>query len=243
MAAPLSQKTFKLELEFTVTVEELDEKHLAPNIPPQALPYLKQLQEAMVKDEQALLQQIMTQITAKLQQYTDHLAAQEDLTNLKQIDANLEIDDRDCFNPSDRDFSELTRPIRISAIKTELESCTLDEKIQDPQGNIQLEPTWSDLWMQSEFTGLMGKYPSPSNSRVNNARRSFSHYLSVQYLTRQKDGIHCDALCSCGRTISGVAEDEASALKCAWAGYQKHLALSNIATVEMCPSEIVSGKN
>jgi hypothetical protein len=97
--------------------------------------------------------------------------------------------------------------------------------------------------MNSELTGLMGKYPSSSNSRATNDRRSSSHYFSVRYLTKQKDEVCCEAVCSCGRTISGKGEDESHALEAAWTGYEKHLALCNLATAEICPSEIVSGRN
>jgi hypothetical protein len=243
MAAPLSKKTFKLELEFTVSMEELGEKHLTPNLPSEALPYLKQLQESLVENEPALLQQIMTQIAAKLQQYTDHLAAQNNLALLKQIDATLEVDDCTWFNPSDHDFSELTRPVRISAMKTELESCTLDERVQDPQGKVYWEAAWNDLWMQSQLVRLAGKYPAPATSHMINAHQASGHYFSVRYLTEQRDGIHCEALCSCGRTITSEAEDESRALETAWADYQKHLEVSNLAMVELHPSEILSGKN
>ena len=243
MAASLSQKTFKLELEFSVNIEELDKQHLYPNLPPEALPYLKRLQEALVKDEPALIQQIMTQIVAKLQQYADHLAAQDNLASLKQIDANLEVEECACFNPSDLDFSELTRPIRVSAIETELESCTLNEKVQEPQGELHWEAAWRDLWKQSEFVRLAGKYPLHPTPHTINAHQASGHYLSVRYLTKQNDGIHCEAVCSCGQLLSGKAADESHALEAAWTGYQKHLDVSNLAMVQLNASEIVSGKN
>lgn len=243
MDAPLSQKKFKLELEFTVTVDEVDQQHLTQNLPLEALPYLKQLQDALVNNEPAMIQQIMMQIVASLQQYTDHLAAQNDKTGLQQIDAAVTVDDCACFNPADLDFLELTRPVRVSAINAQIESCTLNEKLQDTQDETRWEAVWSDLWMQSELVRGTGKYPPPSQSRWIDVHQASSHFFFVRYLTQQKDGVHCEALCSCGRTISGVGENESHALETAWGIYQKHLGLSHLAKVELQPSETLPGKN
>jgi hypothetical protein len=50
----------------------------------------------------------------------------------------------------------------------------------------------------------------------------------VRYLTRQTDGVHFEARCTCGATLKGVGEDESLALEELWAGYKKHTEFTNL---------------
>ncbi len=50
MAAPILHKKMRVEFEFDVTMDAIDEANLHPPLPAAALPYLQALQAALLKD-------------------------------------------------------------------------------------------------------------------------------------------------------------------------------------------------
>ena len=103
----LVQKTFKMELEFTVTMDELGEEHLGSSDICCTLPLLKQLQQALVKHEPALIRQMLAGAVSKLQEYADYLASQNTVETLKQVVATLEPEEQEYFAEAGDQFSDL----------------------------------------------------------------------------------------------------------------------------------------
>lgn len=47
-------------------------------------------------------------------------------------------------------------------------------------------------------------------------------YLAARYVTRQSDGVHVEARCTCGVKLEGVGTDESKALEELWAKFKTH---------------------
>ncbi len=229
----LSQKTFKMELEFAVTMDELGEEHLGSSDICCTLPLLKQLQQALLNHEPALLRQMLAGALSKLQEYTDYLAAQSPVDSLKQVAETLEPEEREYFDESGDQFTNLTRPIRLSSISTHLVSSTIQEKVATPEGDGGLKPVWTDLFPETEFGKQLARLSPPDHRDAPNQATTPGHYLMVRYLTRQIDGVHCEARCTCDTQLEGVGQDESTALEALWKNYKKHTEFTHLAKIRI----------
>jgi len=229
MANPLSQKTFKMEFEFSVAMDEVGEEHLGTIDPDLNLAYLKKLQQALAGDETALVRQMLRAALVKLQEYADYLAAQDCLTPLIQAAARLEEDDQALPGSSRSDLLDLTRPIRVNSLAARLERGAIHEQISVGEGESRWEPVWTDLRPGTEFGRMLDRYAIPTAPVPFLPDRRTDHYLLARYLTRQPDGVHLEARCTCEAVIEGVGEDECQALDQLWRNYQKHMDLSGTA--------------
>ena len=223
MPRSLSQKTFKMEFEFAVAMDEVAHEHPGTTNPVLDLDYLDQLQQALVKDETALARQMLQAAILKLQEYADYLAAQDGLTPLSKVAAELESNDGALPNPSGDNFLDLTRPIRVNSLSARLQSSAIHEQVAGETGETRWEPVWVDLRPGSEFGRMLDRYAVPAAPAPFLPGLKDSHYLLARYLTRQRDGVHLEARCTCETTIEGVGEDECQALDRLWENYQKHV--------------------
>ena len=232
MPHPISQKTFKMELEFTVTMDELGEEHLGSSDICCTLPLLKQLQLALVAHEPALLRHLLAGALSKLQEYADYLAGQGTVEALKEVAETLEPEEREYFEESGNQFTNLTRPIRVSSISTRLVSSTIQEKVPATEGKVELKPVWNDLYPQTEFGKQLARLSPPDRRDNANPGSVPGHYLMVRYLTRQIDGVHCEARCTCDILLEGVGQDESEALEALWKNHKKHTEFSRLARIK-----------
>jgi hypothetical protein len=228
----LVQKTFKMEIEFTVTMDELGEEHLSGDEVCCTLPLLKQLQQALLKHEPALNRHMLAGAISKLQEYADYLAAQSSVYSLKQVAETLEPEEREFFEESDNQFSNLTRPIRLSSITTHLVSSAIQEKVPGLEGGSSLKPVWTDLYPETEFGRRLARIAPPDRSSDLDHTTVPGHYLMVRYLTRQIDGVHCAARCSCDALLEGVGQDEPAALTALWKSHRKHTEFSRLSKMK-----------
>jgi hypothetical protein len=240
MPHALSQKTFKMELEFTVTMAELGEEHLGNSDICCTLPLLKQLQQALVNHEPALLRQMLAGAVSKLQEYADYLATQSTEESLKQVAETLEPEEREYFEESGDQFTNLTRPIRISSISTRLVNSAIQEKVVSPEGESTLKPVWNDLYPETEFGKQLARLSPPDHQNHLEHTTVPGHYLMVRHLTRQVDGVHCEARCSCDAHFEGVGLDESAALEALWKSHQKHTEFSRLAKIKFGLKKLIS---
>lgn len=223
MAAPTLQKKFRIELEFSTSITEVNEENLPPNIPTQALPYLKQLQAALWGDEQALLRLIQARLVGKLQDYSDNLAGQESLTDLRRLDAALAAEESGEFDSAALDFNQLTRPIRVSSVDTCLTSSALFEEQLGPEGTPSWQPVWEDLRPQSPLGQWINTTPNNEQFLRSTPQQVAGHHFLLRFLDRRLDTVHAVASCSCGLSFDGIGAEEGQAFQAAWESYRQHL--------------------
>ncbi len=238
MAAPILRKKFRIELEYEVSIDEIDEENTNSNIPPQAIPYLKQLQAALLNDETALLKAIQARLVSQLQNYADDLSGQDTLNDLRRLDSKLETEEISDLCSLPLDFSFLTWPIRISTMNACLSSSTLSEEQRNSEGNPTWQLVWSDLRPRSPF----GQWIAPSE----NARSAISgtltkvsdHYFLLHYISRQGETIQAEASCACGLTFDGTGAEEGLAIEAAWVNYKQHLEAFGVGTDPEKPAQV-----
>ena len=222
MAKRVARKTFKVELEFTVDMEELGEEHLASPGDPQQLPCLKRLQEILLKNEAALSEQMLSAALGQLQEYMDYLVTQDDLNSLAKAADRLDREDRKFFEKHECDFAELTRPLRCSSLSVRLDGSTIHEKVEDAQAEEGWQPIWSDLMPQAELNRLPEELSISVSQSYSIPRLKNAHYLLVRHLTRQRDSVHMEARCTCEKVLEGMGENEAQALEALWMSFIEH---------------------
>ncbi len=242
MAAAASRKKFRMELEFTVTMDEVSEQHLNANIPPQALPYLKHVQEALLSDENVLYQQILLNLVSQIQTYTDGLARQDNPNYLNRIDAAQGQDDSTGNPPPDIDFGLLTHPIRVSCLTSSLTDSKLSEEKTGQQGETRWETVWRDLRPQSELGRWINTRLAniPSTLLSGHAR---AHHFLVRSIYRLKNDVQLEASCTCGLSMHGVGEDEWQALESVWTEYHRHLQAYGLGCNSIDRSAVTFGEN
>ncbi len=228
MTSPLAQKTFKLELEFTVTMDELTPEHLGSKESSYHLPFLQRLQQALVDHEPDLIRHMLTAVHNKLQEYVDYLAAQEDINPLRKVVQALEPDEREFFEQPEAEFAVLTRSLRLSSMTTRLNRSTIHEVNCCGENENAPRQVWSDLRRDGEVGLLMEKMGIAETREPAGVKLEKGHYLMVRYLTRQLDGVHFEARCTCGSTLVGVGADESRALEQLWGSYKKHTEFTHL---------------
>ena len=187
MPLPLSQKTFKMELEFTVTMDELTEEHLDKDELKQPLPFLQCLQQALLHHEPSLIRHMLAAVQNKLQEYADYLAAQGEIKPLTKVARTLEPDIRDFFEQSEAQFAQITRPIRFSSMTARLNHSTIYEVDCCAGPKNAPRQVWADMRLGGEYGPLMEKMGVAETREPLGIKLEIGHYLMVRYLTRQTD--------------------------------------------------------
>ena len=228
MTSPLAQKTFKLELEFTVTMDELTPAHLGSRELSHHFPFLQRLQQALLEHEPDLIRHMLISVQNKLQEYADYLAAQGDIKPLMKVAQTLESDVRDFFEQPEAQFAQATRPIRLASMTTRLNHSTIHELNCCAEEGAPPRQVWADLRREGEVGFLMEKMGVAETREPVGGKSEKGHYLMVRYLTRQTDGIHFEARCTCGSTLEGIGEDESLALEQLWDSYKKHTEFTHL---------------
>ena len=190
---------------------------------------LKHLQQALLNDENALLHQMMITALEKLQEYVDYLAAQDNLQALKKVTKTLAAEDHDFFERPDNDFADLTRTLRISDMSAHIESSAIFEKNPTDLEKSGWQPFWSDLRENSELGQLLASYATPAMFAEFFPQENHDHEFLLRYLSKERDGIHMEAYCTCGKNFVEVGEDETQVLEVLWGEYRQHYEAKNIA--------------
>ncbi len=226
MSNPIVQKTFRMELEFTVTMNELEGEHPGDSAVNRRLSFLKLLQKAVVQDEPALIRQMLGAVLNKLQEYVDYLSGQSTLLSLKKVAAAMPSEERAYLDDTRENFADLTRPLRITSISTRLEHSTVQETTACDPCAPSAKPVWDDLRQGTEYGRLLEKYSNPATQPGYGLETS--HFLMVRYLTRQPDGVHCEGRCTCGNVLEGIGSDESGAVDALWLQYKKHTEFTHL---------------
>ncbi len=222
MANKVAQKTFKVELEITVDMHEVGEEHLSIPGASHQLPHLKRLQEALLSNEAALTEQMLAVVLGKLQEYLDYVVNQDDLSSLEKVVNTLDREDRKFFEKHKSDFAGLTRPMRRSCLSVRLDASTIHEMVNAAEAERGWQPVWNDLLPESELSKLLEKLSISVPQVYSIPRLEDTHYLLPRYLTRQRDGVHMKACCTCGNALEGVGENESQALEAMWMSFIDH---------------------
>lgn len=229
MAAPVTKKSFKVEFEVTVEMDEVEAQYERSNENDQHLLQLKRLQQALLEDENALLHQMMTTALEKLQEYIDYLAAQDNLQALKKVAERLSEEDQDYFEQAADNFADLTRPIRTTSLSAQIEGSTIYEKVNTDTGEISWRPFWNDLQHNSELGRLLALFATPAMTVDFLPDQNDNHQLLLRFLTKERDGIHMEAYCTCGQGFFKIGEDQIHVLEALWHDYRQHYEEKNIA--------------
>lgn len=230
MAAPILQKTVRLEIEFNININKVNEETLPPGITPQALPYLQQLQQGLLSDETALLKQIQLHVVSQLQGYADDLAKQDSLQAFRAIETKLDLEELNQPDLPNLDFSAITRPVRISTIDSCLARSTISEETRTEAGDSTWETVWEDMRPHSELGKWMGISQGNNAAPLSWPEDVDQHAFLVRFLSRQKELVHLEATCPCGLVFAATGSDEWQALGNAWEEYKKHLEAYKIGT-------------
>ena len=226
MAKTLAKRTFKLELEITVEMQELSEEHLSGPDHAGQLAHLKRLQSALLHHEPALTEQMLSAVMDKLQEYMDYLVAQDDLALLEKVADSLDREDRQYFakglEGSSGDFAGLTRPLRRSSLAARLDSSAIHARQEDIDCETSWQPVWRDLMPQAELARRLEKLSNSGPQVYGLPRLSGIHNLMPRFLTSQQDGIHFEGLCTCEKPLEGVGETEDQALEALWMSFSEH---------------------
>jgi hypothetical protein len=228
MARQLSQKTFKLEIELTVRMDEIETGSTDLNGGDGAAPSLKALQQALAQNDALLRQQMLAAAFSKLQEYSDYLAGQDAISSIEALAAAVAPDDQAALGLTRADFIDATRPLRVASLTARVDGSQIHEKVGDGEDCPQWQPVWSDLRPRTEFGQLLEDLAVPSTPLGYATGRDVGHYLQVRYLSGQPDGVHLDGRCTCGAAIGGVGADEPHALAAAWKTFQKHRGVCQI---------------
>jgi hypothetical protein len=227
MARQLSQKKFKLEIEFTVTMNAVEDDASGKNGPDGSNASLEGLQKALAENDVVLAQQMIAAAFVKLQEYTDYIAGQDNVSPLIALSASLEPAEQETLGLTRSDFLDATRQLRTNGLNANVDGSSVVELVPGEGGCPVWRQVWSDLRPGTELGRLMEHFYIPVAPPPDSNENS-GHYLQVRYLTDQADGVHVEGRCTCGQNFNGVGADETRALAAAWSSYQKHLALGQI---------------
>ncbi|HEY3344848.1 MAG TPA: hypothetical protein VGJ97_07965 [Anaerolineaceae bacterium] len=228
MTQPLIQKTFKMEIEFTVSMDGIAGADPAADAAGDLSTSLQTLQRALVEHEPVLRQQMLAAVFNKLQEYSDYLAAQDSLTPLMALAAGLDTQDQDAFGTTRADFLDATRTLRTASLTARVSDCSIQEQVTCAGDCPTWQPAWTDLRPHSDLGHMLEALCVPVAPSRSIYSRVPQHYLQVRYLTRQPDGIHAQGACTCGKIFDGLGEDGSQALETVWTSYQAHLEVYQI---------------
>jgi hypothetical protein len=243
MAQELSRQTFKLELEFTVAMDQITAQEVDCCEAQRHLPWLAHLQQALLASEPALLRLMFSAIVGKLQSYSDFLAGQDDLAPLNAVASGLDPVDLSDDDLPAGDFADLTRPLRTAAFSAHLQRAELYEQAS-PAPDGQASPwkaVWKDLRLGTRIGKLFEQLHIPAAPHPFRSNHDPAHYLMVRYLSQEPDGVHAEGRCTCEVSLRGTGADESQALEALWSRYTRHLRSIGIAgKLEQVPRQILS---
>jgi len=244
MAQECSCKTFKLELEFTVAVDEITAGHLDGCEEQRQLPWLKRLQQALLGSETALRRAMFAAIAGKLQAYSDFLAGQDDLASLEAVAGEMDGADLPSMDFPEGDFADLTRPLR-GTISARIQHAALYEQAPNPvnMGSAPWRPVWKDLRLGTRIGRLFEQLNIPAAPHPFQKNPEPGHFLMVRYLSEQLDGVHAEGCCTCQAALQGTGEDESQALERLWDSYKEHLRSTGAAIRLLKASKSLLSKN
>lgn len=228
MTNKLTQKRLKFEFEFSIEMEEIAEEHLCSCEPLERLAELKRLQKALLKDRPALVEQMVARALGKLQEYVDYMASQEHMSALESVARGLEGDDPDTLLEKSGDFIDLTRPLRSNALPIRIESSAILEQVQGADGIPAWQPVWTDLLNETETGRQLKRFSIQQSAIPIDTSGTATHYLRARHLTRQCDGVHFEARCTCGELFTATAPDEADALQAVLTAFKQHHDIAEI---------------
>jgi hypothetical protein len=241
MTQPLIQKTFKMEIEFTVSMDGIPGADPAADSAGDLIPSLQSLQRALVECEPVLRQQMLAAVFNKLQEYSDYLAAQDSLTPLMALAAGLDAQDQEPLGTTRADFLDATRPLRTASLTARVSDCSILEQMTHPGDCPTWQTSWTDLRPHSDLGRQLEALCVPVAPSRSIYSRVPQHYLQVRYLTRLPDGIHAQGACTCGKTFDASGADGSQALETVWSSYQAHLEIYRISERTQlaltCPSQ------
>jgi hypothetical protein len=222
MAGRSIQKKYHFEIEITVQVDEIGEEHLQKDQAAGLLARLKRLQQALMDDGPALTNQMRAAAAEKLQEYMDGAVTQGTLAELSRLAEQLDPEDQDYFAEHLAEFSDLTRPLRLSCQKAHITKSRVYEEQNPSDQSHPPRLVWVDLMVESEFGRMLRQIVTPGASRSKGANNMNGHYLLARHLTQQLDGVHFDGQCSCGQVFQGTADQEDQALDTLWKTFMMH---------------------
>ncbi len=229
MAGTALQKTYKIEIEIMVRMDEIAPGTRVDPRVDDAFRSLTALQHALIENEPALTRQMLSAAVGQLQEYIDHLAAQDTTPGLERLASSLDEEGAGSFYPDGTDFADFSRPLRVGCLSARLESCKIQEKDCHANAEPDWKPVWADLILASELGRQMAAFGIPAAPPNPGSHKNEAHHPLVLSLNRQVDGVHLDGCCSCGVPLNGLGTDENTAFERFWAGYQKHLETSWLA--------------
>ncbi len=225
MKKKLAQKTLKVELEITVSVNDVGEAEANTDQEKEIISHLQSLQQALINQDAALNRQMLAAVIAKLQGYIDQIATQDANAQMAKLVEELKPEEQAYFEEKKDQFADLTRNLRTACMDIQLENAAISEKVEKPGECPAWQPIWQDLLLDIN----MGKYGKSSSYIDVKPSPSLApkHFLLARMLTRQADGVHFEARCSCDQFLEGAGEDEDQAFQSLWIAHRKHLALVN----------------
>jgi len=223
MAGMAAQKKIKFEVEFSIEMDEIDETHICNCESAGGVEELKRLQKALLENKAALMDQMMAVAISRLQEYLDTLAGQNTLASLEETARSLNSYDQDFFLETPYEFADLTRPLRCSALSARVEHGSFQEQVEGEIGDQAWQTVWSDLFYESDLgKGIRSFHlPRPFHPEQSSANRG-GHYLLARHLTRHPDGVHIEALCTCGKPFQATGGSDEEALQSVWAAFRQH---------------------
>jgi hypothetical protein len=188
------------------------------------LTHLQHLQQAILADEPTLRKLMLASALGKLHAYIDYLTTQDSLGALRRVAAKLSPEDWKFFQKYQADFFDLTRPLRRSSLSTHLDQSQISEQVQGPEGQTSWQLIWQDLAQTSVISRIMAHLPVHFHSSPANPCAKTGHHLMTRHLTRQTDGVHFEAYCTCNAILEGIGADEDQAISSLWDHFREHYA-------------------
>ncbi len=227
MANTVARKTFKVEFEISVGMEEIQDEHLHSPLAIHGASFLRHLQQALLDDEAVLLEVMRSRMMMELQEYVDYMAAQNSRAGLINAAERLEEKDRRFLRLHREEFDRLTRPLRVDSLSTCIEDSRIEEKIEvAPWETRPCGPSWREIWRDMFLASRLGKMVKklflPETHVEVFPKPETAHYLVLKYMTQEVDGVHVEARCTCDKPLYALGEDESDALEMLWDTFQEH---------------------
>ncbi len=220
----LAQKTIRVELELTVSMDEISVENLPVDLSEKDLVHVQHLQQALLSDDAALQELMLAAALGRLHEYFDYLTTQDCLGLLRKLAENLHPEDARFFQKYGTDFFDLTRPLRRSSLSVHLDKSQIDEQIPDQPGETGWQPIWRDLAPTSELAHHLSSMSISLHPLRINPCTDARHHLIARHLTQQSDGVHLEARCTCDAILEGVGTDEDQAVVALWDRFRDHYA-------------------
>jgi hypothetical protein len=220
MAKPLIRKTFQVQFELSVEMESFEDTSM---LSAEAASVATHLQEALLEDEQALMAAMRAQLAGKLKEYIDYMAAQEDeLSIFLQVARRLEPKDQRFLRQNREDFDLILSLLRLAGMTVELQGSRIEEQVESAEPCPDWRLAWRDQLPGSPLGRMLKRFPYPCGRAEIFPAPEPDHFLVLNYLTQQPDGVHAEGRCTCGTVFAFIGEDDSEALQGIWQTFQRH---------------------